>query len=55
LHNAAGGEVELIVFSIIYVLISLVFLYQARRVLRLLLSNGRGKKKAQHAPIPRSG
>jgi cation:H+ antiporter len=55
LHNAAGGEVELIVFSVIYVLISLVFLYQARRVLRLLWSTGRGKKEAQHAPIPRSG
>ncbi len=55
LHNAAGGEVELIVFSVIYVLISLVFLYQARRVLRLLSSTGRGKKEAQHAPIPRSG
>ncbi len=55
LHNAAGGEIELTVFSIIYVLISLVFLFQARRVLRLLLTNGRGKKKAQHAPIPRSG
>jgi cation:H+ antiporter len=55
LHNAAGGEVELVVFSIVYVLISLVFLYQARRVLRLLLSNGRGKEKAQHAPVPRSG
>lgn len=55
LHNAAGGEVELVVFSIVYVLISLVFLYQARRVLRLLLSSGRAKEKAQHAPIPRSG
>jgi cation:H+ antiporter len=55
LHNAAGGEVELVVFSIVYVLISLVFLYQARRVLRLLLSNGRGKEEAQHAPVPRSG
>ncbi len=55
LHNAEGGEVELIVFSVIYVMLSLVFLYQARRVVRLLWSNGRAKKEAQHAPIPRSG
>ncbi len=55
LHNAQGGEVELIVFSVIYILLSLVFLYQARRVLRLLWSNERVKKRRQRAPIPRSG
>ncbi len=55
LHNAQGGEVELIIFSVVYVLLSLFFLYQARRVVRLLWSNGRPKKKAHHAPIPRSG
>src|SRR5437879_763683 len=55
LHNAQGGEVELIVFSVLYVLLSLVFLYQARRVLRLLWTSGRAKKETQHAPIPRSG
>src|SRR5258708_17339660 len=55
LHNAQGGEVELITFSVVYVLLSLVFLYQARRIPRLLWSNGRAKKKAQQAPIPRSG
>jgi len=55
LHNAQGGEVELIIFSVVYVLLSLFFLYQARRVVRLLWSNGRQKKKAHHAPIPRSG
>src|SRR5438552_4280542 len=55
LHNAQGGEVELIVFSVVYVLLSLVFLYQARRVLRLLWTSGRAKKETQHAPIPRSG
>ena len=55
LHNAAGGEVELIVFSVVYLLLSLVFLYQARRVVRLLWSNGRAKKEARQASIPRSG
>ena len=55
LHNAQGGEVELIVFSVVYVLLSMVFLYQARRVLRLLWTSGRAKKETQHAPIPRSG
>src|SRR5438132_4400530 len=55
LHNAQGGEVELIVFSVLYGLLSLVFLYQARRVLRLLWTNGRPKKWAMHAPITRSG
>jgi len=55
LHNAQGGEVELIIFSVVYVLLSLFFLYQARHVVRLLWSSGRPKKKAHHAPIPRSG
>jgi hypothetical protein len=55
LHNAQGSEVELITFSVVYVLLSLVFLYQARRIPQLLWSNGRAKKKAQQAPIPRSG
>jgi cation:H+ antiporter len=55
LHNAQGGEVELITFSVIYLLLSLIFLYQARRVLRLLWSNGRRKKEAHQAAIPRSG
>jgi len=44
LHNAEGGEVELIGFSIVYVFFSLFFLYQARRLVRLLLRNGRAKK-----------
>jgi cation:H+ antiporter len=55
LHNAQGGEVELFAFSVVYVVLSVVFLYQARRVVRLLWSNGRGKKKARQAAIPRSG
>jgi cation:H+ antiporter len=55
LHNPQGGEVELIAFSVVYVLLSLIFLYQARRVVRLLWSNGRSKKEARHTPIPHSG
>jgi hypothetical protein len=55
LHNAQGGEIELITFSVVYVLLSLVFLYQARRVVRLLWSTGHPKKEARQAPIPRSG
>jgi cation:H+ antiporter len=43
LHNAQGGEVELIAFSILYVLLSLVFLYQARRVIRLLWRPARAR------------
>ena len=46
LHNAQGGEVELILFSVVYVLLSLVFLYHARRVLRLLWRAGRAKMTA---------
>jgi cation:H+ antiporter len=55
LHNAQGGEVELITFSVVYLLLSLVFLYQARRVVRLLWRSGRAKVQARQAPIPRSG
>jgi hypothetical protein len=33
LHNAQGGETELIVFSVIYVVLSLVSFYRARTVL----------------------
>jgi cation:H+ antiporter len=55
MHNAQGGEVELIAFSVVYVLLSLFFLYQARRVVQLLWSTGRAKKKTQRAPIARSG
>jgi cation:H+ antiporter len=46
LHNAQGGEMELIIFSVVYVLLSLVFLYQARRILRLLWRAGRAKMTA---------
>jgi hypothetical protein len=46
LHAAAAGELELTLFSGLYVVLSLVFLYRARRVLRLLWRKGRAKKKA---------
>jgi cation:H+ antiporter len=36
LHNAQRGEQETIVFSVVYLLLSVVFLYQARRTVRLL-------------------
>jgi cation:H+ antiporter len=45
LHNAQGGETELTLFSVVYVILSLIFLYHARRVVRLLWRNGRAKKK----------
>src|SRR5712692_5975024 len=44
LHNAEGGEVELIVFSVIYVLLSLVFLFLARKPLLGFWRNARAKK-----------
>jgi drug/metabolite transporter superfamily protein YnfA len=46
LHSAQGGDVELTIFSGVYVVLSLVFLYQARRVVRLVWRSGRAKKKA---------
>jgi cation:H+ antiporter len=47
LHTAQGGDVELTVFSVVYVLLSVVFLYQARGVLRLLWRSARAKKDPQ--------
>lgn len=44
LHNAAGGETELILFSVVYVLLSLVFAVRARRVLSALVRKGRERR-----------
>jgi len=45
LHDAAGGETELIVFSIVYVLLSLVFMVRARRVLGTMWRKGRDQTR----------
>jgi cation:H+ antiporter len=44
LHNAAGGEAELIIFTIIYVLLSLVFAVRARRLLGIMWRKRRNKR-----------
>jgi cation:H+ antiporter len=36
LHDAAGGEAELLIFSLIYILLSLLFMFQARSTLATL-------------------
>jgi cation:H+ antiporter len=46
LHNAQGGETELIVFSAVYLLLSVVFLFQARKTLLSLVRTQRSKKSA---------
>jgi cation:H+ antiporter len=45
LHDAAGGETELIVFSIVYVLLSLVFALRARSVLGSMWRKGRDRTR----------
>jgi cation:H+ antiporter len=40
MHNTAGADVELYIFSVIYLLLSLVFFYRARRTIGLLLRRG---------------
>jgi cation:H+ antiporter len=47
LHNNQGGETELLVFSAVYILLSLVFLFQARKLLVSLVRTHRSKKTAQ--------
>ena len=43
MRNAGGGDQELIVFTVIYLALSVVFLVQARKMLGALLRRGRGE------------
>jgi cation:H+ antiporter len=47
LHESGAGEVELLVFSVIYIVVSVVFLVQARKVLGGLWRQGRAKTAAR--------
>jgi cation:H+ antiporter len=47
LHNNQGGETELLVFSAVYILLSLVFLFQARKPLLALIRSLRSKKSVK--------
>ena len=47
LHNNQGGETELLLFSAVYLLLSLVFLYQARKSLLSLIRTQRSKRSAK--------
>jgi cation:H+ antiporter len=55
LHNAEGGEVELIGFSAVYVLLSLVAFYRARGALGSVWRRERSKRSARRAAASRSG
>jgi cation:H+ antiporter len=43
LHNVGGADQELVIFSIIYIALSLVFAYRSRRVIALLLRRRSGR------------
>jgi cation:H+ antiporter len=45
LHNAAGADQELVVFSIIYLVLSLVFVFRARKTVSALLQRRRARTR----------
>src|SRR5712691_3597278 len=47
LHNSQGGETELLVFSAVYILLSLVFLFLARKPLLALVRTKTSKKSVK--------
>jgi cation:H+ antiporter len=53
LHNAQAGETELLIFSVLYLLLSLIFVFQARKALAGTWRGIRAKRSVEPAIVRR--